>query len=1161
MPVVVDPDEEVTLPTPPAASCSSTPWTSPPWGFITDKTGQTRRRILRKTGQLMATASVAYCFVKCGVWYAAASFQSDWMDITLPGIYGLTWVTNGNQHGGTISRIPQSLSSPRYSADTYWDFSLGSSGLAGSVDSDVEGWTTIPLGSYADEFAALTAAIADPANWSSVTYMVTGAWSVQATAWEVFGDGFRGTTSGWREFPAQNVCTRVVIESVDAVNSATLGSVDFYWLTSQLIGHSVQSGGGVTFSSTPDLCQGCDGQAIESYPTGTDGGSGLLINPGLDNNSVLTGLSGAWGTASWGVLECFGASGATTPSGATTRTVTLESSHWPHWHAEFKLSQREIPTCAASASIDAVLVPNGEYGAATNYLPDPSSVTVTANDATMTVDMGGSGMWVSAGAEGTPSRVETGGKRPHLRWYVRHTGEPAPTRSRDYGPSWSVRAFPKWNAIKLTEGLERTIEGSSWSVGSSGFDVWITGAAATVSVASGALRIVNSGGVFGNTGLMYSTKPYLEDRYIRVRYRSTGVANATFRLCLLGVVLAPWEASVVTITSVDYPAQTTTLRTDADGTWIEAEIDLLAIGGSTLATTLNRWSDTPLVTGWRIDTMSITGTQAIEIAWIKAGRKGQSRVSALSPAPSAYYTGSYAASYPEVAAWHKSNVSAFSGGMLSLAPATTPTSPSVLPFVWGSIGQLADVVNRTTMRTYSNETNVSSESATIRRWTGWSITDLAAPRVGKPTSTTGGSASPGTTTLPWAYDDLFDSDAPSWCLGGDGLLLTSGTFAHELDVDTDATLGATLRAQRTIHDIRLYPGMGDGGAQGTAPGAYGDTTPVWVQAVWAGQAVGCIVGAEEGESTAVQEYLENVGSGMALKSTTTDRGSLTALTGADGFAAGDTPLRGRSIRVAPGGGGTLDVPWTRKWGNRLPDGSPNYEGQYGADPGIGGHAGIPAIEPLPRQRWTLRVLGGGAPSIDNLNPTASWFMLAGVDAKRIRLSRWEYPVPTSGSPLDTALVTSPTGSERDRHPHLWEDAMGRLYLLFWRQGPTPGAYEQVSDDNGLTWSTPTMSIPSGQWPQAAVDISGGVLRAAWVQTSGTTGNLKGTWQGAGETSASAVFTLTDTTPTALSVKNTGFSLSPAPSGGSELLLTCTIAGESATSNWKSTDDGRTWTRI
>lgn len=212
----------------------------------------------------------------------------------------------------------------------------------------------------------------------------------------------------------------------------------------------------------------------------------------------------------------------------------------------------------------------------------------------------------------------------------------------------------------------------------------------------------------------------------------------------------------------------------------------------------------------------------------------------------------------------------------------------------------------------------------------------------------------------------------------------------------------------------------------------------------------------------------------------------------------------------------------------------------------------------PCRRVPLRLPLASVPGIELLNTRPGWVAIASVESGRIRWRRWEYPTP-SGSPTTTALITAgPT----DRHPCLFYWQGQRTYLLFWRTGGGSGSgvYEMYSDDDGDTWSTPTLAIADGQHPRTAVEPSGGVLRAAWVATAAAVGNLKGTWQSPGDTSPSATFTFTELGGSALVVKKKGYDISPAADGASRIILTCTIDGETDPSNWYSEDDGRNWTR-
>jgi len=218
-----------------------------------------------------------------------------------------------------------------------------------------------------------------------------------------------------------------------------------------------------------------------------------------------------------------------------------------------------------------------------------------------------------------------------------------------------------------------------------------------------------------------------------------------------------------------------------------------------------------------------------------------------------------------------------------------------------------------------------------------------------------------------------------------------------------------------------------------------------------------------------------------------------------------------------------------------------------------------AIFASPRRRQPVRFVSGQFPGLEILNTLPGWVALVSVEDYELRWRRWSYPVPMGATPVADLFVTT---GHKDRQPSLFYWMGQRTYLLFWRKDGASGdgVYETYSDDDGDTWSTPAMSITGGQYPRNAVDISGGVLRAAWVADTVTIGNLKGTWQSPGDASPSAVFTFTELGGSALRVKKTGFDVSAAPDSASRINLTCTIEGESATSNWYSEDDGRNWVR-
>ncbi len=217
------------------------------------------------------------------------------------------------------------------------------------------------------------------------------------------------------------------------------------------------------------------------------------------------------------------------------------------------------------------------------------------------------------------------------------------------------------------------------------------------------------------------------------------------------------------------------------------------------------------------------------------------------------------------------------------------------------------------------------------------------------------------------------------------------------------------------------------------------------------------------------------------------------------------------------------------------------------------------LQPGPRRRLPVRFISGDPLGIESVNARSGWFAVATSESGRIRYRRWQFPCPMGAAATEDSLVTI---GFQDKQPCLCMDSNERLLLSFYRKAGASGSgvYEIWSEDDGLSWSTPTLSIPNGLYPRSCVDLSGGILRAAWVADTGTVGFLRGTWQSPGDVSPSAVFTLQKSTGGDLKIKKIGFNLTPARDSASRLNLVCIVEGETDTSNWYSEDDGRVWTR-
>lgn len=396
--------------------------------------------------------------------------------------------------------------------------------------------------------------------------------------------------------------------------------------------------------------------------------------------------------------------------------------------------------------------------------------------------------------------------------------------------------------------------------------------------------------------------------------------------------------------------------------------------------------------------------------------------------------------------------------------------------------------------------------------------------------------------------DWYDRELPSVGLMGAGWLWKASTQSWECTIDTPLTGGTapiiggslisvdgtavpdttppaddslTLEYQLGAGRISVPGNAGDlFGHESTPPTDPSRTLLVAIATIHS-QVYGVVMG--DGiapEDTATIVVRTKIGTGIT---TVTDRGSGTT-NGLGYYATG--------------------APWMR--GYRVPHDS------------VG--EATTTVYASPRRRFPVRYISSGMTGLELLNADSGWVALVTVESGRLRWRRWELPVPLGATPVADALITS---DYHDAQPSLAYQLGQRTVLLFYRRDGASGAgvYEIFSDDDGDTWSTPTLSIPSGQQPRQAIDISGGLLRVAWVADTATVGNLKATWQAAGDTSPSAVFTLTNkATSAALRVGKKGYDVSAAGDSGSRFNLTVTLEGETDTSNWYSEDDGRTWTR-
>ena len=191
-----------------------------------------------------------------------------------------------------------------------------------------------------------------------------------------------------------------------------------------------------------------------------------------------------------------------------------------------------------------------------------------------------------------------------------------------------------------------------------------------------------------------------------------------------------------------------------------------------------------------------------------------------------------------------------------------------------------------------------------------------------------------------------------------------------------------------------------------------------------------------------------------------------------------------------------------------------------------------------------------AVAVDCLHSPYGAYHVAGAESGKIRHRRADLYLPPY------TLSGFATAGTADATPALAVEPGNRLWLL-WYDGTT--AKQSYSDDDGETWSTPTVAIAGGKHPRIVVSRDGMILRAAYVS-----GAIKMTRQEPGEAAAGAEFTVQKTTSGVLSnlaVSDAAFGLSFAPDNPGRLLLHYLPSGSTTTADAYSTDDGSTFTVV
>ncbi len=201
--------------------------------------------------------------------------------------------------------------------------------------------------------------------------------------------------------------------------------------------------------------------------------------------------------------------------------------------------------------------------------------------------------------------------------------------------------------------------------------------------------------------------------------------------------------------------------------------------------------------------------------------------------------------------------------------------------------------------------------------------------------------------------------------------------------------------------------------------------------------------------------------------------------------------------------------------------------------------------------------GGGVWNL--VTPMAEYHKAEAIDGD-IYYYRSKHTIPVAG--FDSISQVTSTG--KDSHPRMaLAGPAGRIALLWEREDPagTWNIYEAFSDDEGRTWSTPSVGLSGARRPTINGHEDGPVVRAGFKYNSGSSGpgKIHSSRQRDGDTSPGAYAAIVDTAGSAIEIEDDSFHLYP--TADNRWLLVCVVSGESASSDWVSDDDGQSFTRI
>ena len=425
---------------------------------------------------------------------------------------------------------------------------------------------------------------------------------------------------------------------------------------------------------------------------------------------------------------------------------------------------------------------------------------------------------------------------------------------------------------------------------------------------------------------------------------------------------------------------------------------------------------------------------------------------------------------------------------------------------------------------------------------------------------------------------VFQNDLTQDCLGGSGLIDTSGTGlgAYKLWWDqvvtpaSDGSANLTIPAQIVAVSVGWYPGCGD---LMTPGGNYGFSTTLRFSAVSRSNTMATVYGRKPGDVLMIDSangaeyergtplpsgYVVAHGKGVQPIDpvrAVSPKGDLTSSLGL-GKTVAFPALMDTAILFRP----------LTPLANHLP-------GSTGVGPG-----GSEYQFPIAGYRaFTLLYASGKIVRSQprNLsNPHTGEYLRIWCDTATNRIVfRGAAAVPDAAA-LWHSPVTVAQGDAASTvsHPGAFLDVSTRLWSIWQQDGATTAVYEAYSDDNGATWSAGVM-VGTGSLPIYAGTEAGGIGQriparfvASSTDASGMTGTVVVTPTPAGIAASGAsdktALQVIAGVASPLLVTDSGFDIVQGHEGANRLVLVCTVAGETAISEWACADEtGWTFARL